>query len=119
MVKERKDFIYFSFMQTPNPGIEWSTRIKAKERQARRAKEEKGKSVDVLVGDGEQRKKVSQGAEPQPSYSGPFGLFLRPAWIINWAYSEAPQLSRGELYIYLLYITSSGHRGIDTHHATK
>ena len=41
-----------------------------------------------------QKKRNKQGTDPQPSYSGPFSRFLRPAWITRWAYSETPHLQR-------------------------
>ena len=40
-------------------------------------------------------KQKKQGVKPQYRYLGPFGHFLQPAGIIQWAYSETPH-SQGE-----------------------
>ena len=42
--------------------------------------------LDELMGEDEQKKQGGSG--PQPSYPGPFGRLLRPAWIMRWAEEE-------------------------------
>ena len=50
------------------------------------------RAIDALRG-AEKKNRIknrrkNKGAGPQPSYLGPFGHLLQPAWIIRRAYSE-------------------------------
>ena len=98
-ITTQKENIYLFISKRLNPTTAGSARINAKERQGRRAKGKKGveaqvkyptliQAIDAFIGDEKQNEKQEKrtkrnGADPKPSYPGPFGCLLCHAGIIQ------------------------------------